>query len=78
MRLFQKRWIPIKTRAILSHIIAAIKKALRTGRRAFAWFGLLEHYFFAGAAGTAGAVVVAVDVTVDVTADFVAGAGVCC
>jgi len=37
-----------------------------------------KNYFFAGAAGAAGAVAVAVEVTVDVTADFVAGAGVCC
>lgn len=54
------------------------KKGPSDRPKGLAWFGLLEHYFFAGAAGTAGAVVVAVDVTVDVTADFVAGAGVCC
>jgi hypothetical protein len=37
---------------------------------------LLEYYFFAGAAGVAGAA--AVGVAVDVTADLVAGAVVCC
>jgi hypothetical protein len=63
---------------IISHIITAIKKGPSDRPKGLAWFALLEHYFFAGAAGTAGAVVVAVDVTVDVTADFVAGAGVCC
>lgn len=38
---------------------------------------MLQTYFFAGAAGAAGAVAVAVEVTVEVTADFVSGAEPC-